>query len=193
MNDVTVSIDVQLPDSLLQAYERFHTKLPKLTRKIALAGKSFWKNLATKKLKASRNAYVRGIDMTIVDASSFYLVLDDPLAVAVEAGSPSFDMKPGLLRNATIGPPKRRKIPRALAAALPPKSSITRYRIVPLNPGHVINLTKPKVFRIVSDKSPASSWIHPGWKGINLAQAVVAELTNNILPKEIAEFLKETL
>lgn len=189
---MNVSIDVQLPDALLKAHEQFNIKLPKLTRKLALAGKSFWKALAGKKLRASRNAYVKGIDMAIVDASSFYLVLDDPLAVAVEAGGPSFDMKPGLLKNALSWPPKKRKIPRALAAALPPKSGITKYRIVPLNPGHVINLTKPKVFRMVTDKSPASSWIHPGWKGVNLAQEVVNELTNNIFPREIAAFLKDT-
>lgn len=160
-------------------------------RRMAMEGKSFWKSQAGKNLKASRTAYAKGISFTVVDGMSFYLELSDPLAASVELGAKGFDMKPGLLKNALTWPPQKRKIPRAIAAGLPSKSGITRYKIVPLNPNHYINMQKPTVFRMVTDKSPASSWIHPGWKGVNLVAKVKAEMISTIIPKHMRKLIED--
>lgn len=194
LSQLRVTIKVTLPEQLLRAPKAFERKLPSAVRKIAMEGKSFWKAEAGRKLRASRNAYQQGINFTMVDTLSFELTLTDPLGVAVETGAPGFDMKPGLLKNALPWPPtgQKRKIPRAVAANI--KGPITRYRVIPLNTNHYVNMTKPRMFRTVHDRSPKRTWKHPGWrKGKNLAAAVIKELDTQIIPKRIAELLKETL
>lgn len=44
-------------------------------------------------------------------------------------------------------------------------------------------------FRRMSEKSPASSWIHPGYKALNIFPKVAKELTK-LAPKVIAEYIK---
>lgn len=188
-----MSIKVTLPEKLLQAPRAFEKRLPGAIRKIGMEGKSFWKAEAGRKLQSSRNSYVSGLKFNLVDATSFVLELDNPLGVAVEVGAKGFDMKPGLLKNADPWPPKKRKLPRAVAASMLVKSP-TKYKIIPLNPNRYVNLLSPKVFRTVHDLSPKKSWVHPGWrKGKNLAKEVVKELDTQIIPKRIGELLKETL
>ena len=184
----TIAIQVELSDSLLNYEKRVTKKLPGVIRRIALESKSFWKSEAGRKLKSSRNVYVKAINFQVVDALSFYLTLSDPLAVAVESGGKSFDLKPGYLRNR---PKKKRKFPRALAAELPNKSLATQYRIIPLNVSRFVNMQKPKVFRTVTNLSKASSWMHPGWTGVNITASVVAEMNNVIIPKHVKKFLSE--
>lgn len=177
-----IVISVELPESLLDYEKKVTSKLKGTIRRIALESKSFWKAEAGRKLKSSRNVYVKAINFQIVDSLSFYLDLNDPLAVAVEAGAKGFDLKPGYLKNAKK---KKRKFPRALAAELPNKSLATQYRIIPLNVSRFVNMQKPKVFRTVTNLSKASSWMHPGWTGVNIASTVVDELNNTIVPKHL--------
>ncbi|NJL53726.1 hypothetical protein HC928_00375 [bacterium] len=108
----------------------------------------------------------------------------------VEFGGKSFDMKPGFLANAqtSMKSPKR-KIPRALAASMGQGIGATRFRIIPLNVNRYINMNKPKVFRTVTDKSPPSSWIHPGLKGVRIMDTVVKELETKIIPKHMKTLL----
>lgn len=187
---VNVSIDVQFPKELLEFDKRLKKKLPGVMRRIALEGKSFWKSEAGRKLKSSRNLYQSAIDMKVVDETSFYLSLTGFLAFSVDQGNGSFDMKPGLLKNALPWPPKRRKIPRAVAASLPSKTGITRYKIIPLNVNRYINMQKPTVFRMVTDQSPSNSWRHPGWKGMKISEAVVEELNKTIIPAHMQKLFE---
>jgi len=185
--NVQVVIDIRFPDALLEYEKRIRKKIPSMVRRIATEGKSFWKSEAGRRLKSSRLAYQKAIDFRVVDDLSFYLVLEGFLPYSVEYGRKGFDMKPGLLKNAKPWPPKR-KFPRALAATLAPKS-ITKYRIIPLNVNHYINMQKPKVFRTVHDASPQNSWIHPGWKGVNISETVIEELDKTIIPKHVKKLL----
>lgn len=186
--NLQINIDVSFPEALLDYDKKLKKKLPGTMRRIAMEGKSFWKSEAGRKLKSSRKAYQDAIDMQVVDELSFYLTLEGFLAYSIDYGGKGFDMKPGLLKNAL---PKKRKFPRALAATFAPKVALTRYRIVPLNVNNHINLQKPKVFRTVHDQSPANSWIHPGWKGMKISEAVVEELDKKIIPRHINKLLGE--
>ncbi len=186
-----VAMDVKFPEALLDFDKKLKKKLPGTMRRIAMEGKSFWKSQAGRKLKSSRKAYQDAIDMQVVDELSFYLTLEGFLAYSIDYGGKSFDMKPGLLKNALPWPPKgKRRFPRALAATFAPKA-ITRYRIIPLNVNHYVNMQKPKVFRTVHDQSPANSWIHPGWKGMKISESVVEELDKHIIPRHINKLLGE--
>lgn len=187
-----IHIDVTFPEKLLDYDKRLTKKLPGTMRRIALEGKSFWKSEAGRKLRSSRRAYQDAINMQVVDELSFYLTLDGFLAFSVDVGGAGFDMKPGLLKNAMSWPPKNRKIPRAVADSLPNKSQgITRYKIIPLNVNHYVNMQKPTVFRMVHDKSPSGSWRHPGWKGMKISESVITELDKRIIPAHMKKLLGE--
>lgn len=199
-----IMIKIVLPSTLLNFGKKLEKKLPGCLRRIAMEGKSFWKAEAGRKLKSTRNDYVKSIDFEMIDNLSFYLILDNPRAVEAEEGYAAFDMKPGLLKNAKAWPPpnKKRKIPRHLAALLPKHSSISRYQIIPLNArstkdgsygAPMIAMTKPKVFRMVTDQSPNDSWIHPGFKGVHLLDSVIDEITNTIVPKHVDKLIKDVL
>lgn len=195
-----LSIEVNFPQSLLQAPKKLTKKLPGTIRRIAMEGKSFWKAEAGRKLRSSRKKYQDAISFTMTSNLSFDLTLNDPFAYRLEAGSAGFNMKPALLKNALPWPPKKRKFPRHVVPFLAQKSSITQYKIIPLNIGRNITLTKPKAYRTVHDQSTVAmsgpnvgntAWQHPGFKGINLADAVVDELVNNIIPKHMDRLLNE--
>lgn len=197
-----VVINVELPEKLLDAPKNLRKKLPATLRRIAIEGKSFWKAEAGRRLKSARTKYQQAIDLQIVDDFSFYLTLTGPFAYGIEEGRPGFDMKPGLMRNALPWPPKKRKFPRAIAATLRPVSPITQYRIVPLNVHGYANMTKPRVFRTIHDQTTIAlsgpnagkpAWQHPGNKGVKLAEEVVKELTNNIIPRHMSALLTEVL
>lgn len=188
---MSVGIYIELPDELIDLPKNLERKLPKTMRRIALEGKSFWKSEAGRKLKSSRMEYQKSIDMQIVDNTSCYLVLQGFLAVSVEHGRKGFDMKPGFLAKAKPISGKR-KFPRAVADTLQKTSGgATRYRVIPLNVNRYINMQKPKVFRTVTDKSPAGSWLHPGFQGVNLVETVIEELNTNIIPKNVHDLLGE--
>jgi hypothetical protein len=185
-----IAIDVTFPEALLDYDKKLKKKLPGTMRRIAMEGKSFWKSEAGRKLKSARKPYQDGIDYKVVDELSFYLTLTGFLAVSVDQGGSGFDMKPGFMRSALPWPPKRRRFPRALAETFAPKA-ITRYRIIPLNVNHYVNMQKPKVFRTVHDQSPAASWVHPGWKGMKISESVMKELDTKIIPKHMTKLLGE--
>lgn len=161
-----VNINIEFPEGLRDFEKRFNLKIPSLMRRIANEGKSFWKTLAGQKLKSSRLAYVRGIDIEKTDANTMQLKLEGFIPYSVEVGRDAFDMKPGFLKNG-------------------------KYKVVPLNVNRYINMQKPTVFRTVSITSPAASWQHPGWKGMKLADEVVRELQENIVPRNLEKLFKE--
>lgn len=185
----TIAISVELSDSLKNYAKKITKKLPGVIRRIALESKSFWKSEAGRRLRSSRNVYVKNINFKVVDELSFYMTLDNPLAVAVEKGGAKFDLKPGFMVKAK--PINKFKIPRAVAATLPPSKGSLRFRIIPLNVNRLINMQKPKVFRTVTDKSPVKSWVHKGWSGANIVPAVITEMNTVIIPKHVKKFLSE--
>lgn len=165
-NASQVNINVEFPEGLRDFEKRFNLKIPSMMRRVANEGKSFWKTLAGQKLKSSRMAYVKGIDIEKTDNNTMQLSLSGYVAYHVEVGRDAFDMKPGFLKNG-------------------------RYKVVPLNVNRYINMQKPTVFRTVSVNSPAASWQHPGWKGMKLADEVVRELQDTIVPRNIEKMFKE--
>lgn len=185
ISGVVISVDVS--PSILNYTKNLKRKLPGTIRRIAMEGKSFWKSEAGRKLKSSRRVYQNSIKMDIISDTSFTLQLEGFLACSIDDGNSKFDMKPGFLSNAKLF--GKRKYPRAIAANLLNKSAITMYRIIPLNVNRYITMQKPKVFRTVHNLSPASSWWHPGWKGIKISNSVVQELQNKIIPKHLKELL----
>lgn len=187
-----IAISVEFPTSLLDMDKNFKKKLPGTMRRIAMEGKSFWKAEAGRKLKSSRLAYQKAIDMKVVDDLSFYLTLSGFLAFSVESGRGAFDMKPGFLKTSS-------KVRRSGFTRMKHDKTQTgtqnipmgNYRVIPLNTNHYINMTSPRMFRTVSNNSPADSWMHPGWKGIKLAEEVIKELDEQIIPKHMDKLIKE--
>jgi hypothetical protein len=206
-------IVVEFPAKLLNFGKQLEKKLPGFLHRIGMEGKSFWKSEAGRKLTSSRNAYVKAITFKRIDNLSFCLMLDGDLAKATETGWDPFDMKPGLMRSSKVQTMpmknkfgKPRKFPRAIAAGFPAKSTATKYMIIPLNskgdkdrngdfakgkPN--IAMTKPKVFRTITDKTPEHKWKHPGYKGIHLMESVVEEILTNIVPKHVKLLIKDVL
>jgi len=151
--------------------KKLKDKLQSTLNRIGRDGKNFWKSEAGRRLKTSRKAYQASIEWSADLQEGISLGLsggtdsENFLANAVEAGAPAFDMKPGLLGGKD-------------------------YVRVPLNIQRNIVFSNPKVFRTLTTTSPAQSWIHPGWKGMNIADAVVEELNENIIPRRIGELLE---
>lgn len=192
-----VKITVTFPPELLDLEKRMHKRMPGTLRKIAIEGKSFWKSEAGRKLKTSRKAYQDAIDFEIDSGGlTFWLVLDGKLAYSVEEGQQGFDMKPGFLANATP-PVGKRKFPRAVAETFGPKAS--KYRVIPLNIRRQINMTRPAMFRTVTDGNQIAkcgpnkgrpAWQHPGIRGRKISKSVIKELTTKIMPRHMKELLK---
>lgn len=145
-------------------------KVPKYLRKAAIRGRRYWREEAGRRLKTSRIRYQRSLGYKEGYADSFAITLgeagtiaENKLAVAVEAGMPPFNL--------------------AKAAG--------RTRNVPLNVNGYIHPFKAKVFRKRSVNAPPGVWDHPGLPAANIADAVVKELTERIIPEEFAKMLEE--
>jgi len=184
---ISVAVYIEIPEPLLNLPKRVQRKWPSTMRRIGIEGRSFWRSEAGRRLKSSRLAYQKALNFHIVDNNAAYITLSGFLAVSVENGRKGFDMKPGFLAK----PGGKRKFPRALAASLPKRGAATRYRIIPLNVNRYINMKKPKVFRTVTDKSPAGSWWHPGFNGIRIVDTVIQELNDNIIPRNVEKLFRE--
>lgn len=131
--------------------------------------------LADQQLHTTKQKYIgaisikgTGIDTSVVLSETEWIV------ARIENGFPSFDMKPGMLKG--------------------PKSKVSkngiRYNIIPIKKDGILT------FRIVTDKSPANSWIHPGMTGRPLIAEVIEmykkeRLIDNILNEELAKVLNK--
>ena len=165
MNRVTLY--VQFPKELLELEKRVTKKVPKMLKAVTKDAKDFWKTLAGQKLKSSRNAYIKGINVGTDSKLEATLTLTGFLPNAVELGYKGYDMKPGLLAGRTS-------------------------RVIPLNVNRYIDMKKPKVFATVSTGSHPDSWIHPGWKRpANLAEQVLKEMDTNIIPAKLKELFED--
>ncbi len=134
---------------------------------------------------ANWKAYLRSLDDSSaivypVDGDPLWgkvTIANDRIAQRAERGGPAWDMKPGLLSG-----PKARKGKKG------------RYNIIPLgysalkpgafSPGRMSGMlagTSP--FRIVSDNSPADSWIYPEQEGLHVLKTVQREVTRHVVDK----------
>ena len=170
---LNMNIDIKTEDLVdleLFPTKKLKAKLQSALNRIGRDGKNFWKSEAGRRLKSSRLAYQNSIEWSadIHDRVSIGLTSgtdrENKLANAVETGFAKFDMKPGLLAGRD-------------------------YRVIPLNVNRNIVFRNPKVFRVVSTKSPSNSWIHPGFDGVDIADTVVDQLNEVIIPKRIGDLL----
>lgn len=185
---MTISIDV--PPDLMNSKE-FEARLPEALAEAALEAGTFWESEAGRRLTLTRERYQRSIHVN-QHGDDISITLEDPLAVAIDQGSSAFSLRPGFLASPKIkqGPVK---IPRAVAASMPRtgQRAATKWMVIPLNVDRQNPFTSPKVFRTFTDKQPASKWMHPGFKGVHIAEDVVAELRDNILPKHVSNLIDE--
>lgn len=133
-------------------------------KKIGYEAKSFWQSEAGKRLTRSRDVYQKSITVSVKADNTVSLQIGGRggnatsrqkwLAMAVESGIPSYDLKPGFLKGGMMT------------------------RVIPLD-----TKDQGRIFRTVKAVGQENKWIHPGLKGLNLADYVVEELNNNIIPK----------
>lgn len=191
---VGININIVLPVGINTLKSKVTRKLPGLIRRIALEGKSFWKSLAGARLKSSREKYQRSIKFDVTSNLTATLALTDRFALAIEFGSPGFDMRPGFMAGAKPWAGKKKKFPASIRSLLRAKSPITMYRIIPLNTSRYINMSKPTKFRTIHDQTGNDKWQHPGIKNpANLIDEVMDELANNIIPRQVDQFMKDNL
>lgn len=79
-------------------------------------------------------------------------------------------------------------LPYALEVGTPPYDmNIARGQVAPLNVNRQTPFLNPTVFR----RGTGEAWKHPGFPGFNMAQDVVRELREVILPKYISKIVEE--
>lgn len=141
-------------------------------------------------LNTTKQRYIDAISVNKKEEGySVNLDTDDFVVHMMEEGNESFDMKPGLLNSPKAKVSKNGQ--RYIAVPLP-KYKNNRYNWRDRKSGR-FQKTKtegPVEFRIVSDKSDPSSWIHPGHPGHNLIgktleQFKAQELTDQIVQEEL--------
>lgn len=108
-------IELELNENIInfEAFnQEFVSQFQKRLKKIAYEGKEFWKTEAGKKLNTTREAYQSALGVQDKGDGSYTITLAGTggrgtkeqrwLALALEDGTPSYDMKPGLLGERPI-------------------------------------------------------------------------------------------
>lgn len=133
---------------------------------------------AEKKLHSTKDVYVNAITIengeVVLDTSQF-------LVSMVEDGVPSFDMKPGLLAS-----PKVKVSKNGQKYLVVPISTFKngKYNWRDRESGQFKSSTsgvQGTEFRVVSESSPTSSWIHPGHVGFHFIDQTLEEFDNGIM------------
>lgn len=182
-------IEINIPTDLLSV-KNFESKLEETIIEAALEARNFWETAAGQRLTTSRERYIDAISMTQEGPGQVTLSLSDSFAQKVEKGSSGFDMKPGFLRSPKLktGP---KKMPAAVAkTVISTGAPASKWMIIPLNTNRDAPMGTPGAFRTFTDQQ-VSGWIHPGFKGVNIREDVVAELRDNILPQRIEKLIDE--
>lgn len=179
-------LEVDIPDDLLSANE-FSKKLPRTLDAIAKEAKQFWEAEASRRLTSSRDKYVSSIR---IEGTSIYL--EGGFANDVENGKDQYSLYSLFLKSRKLRP-RPVKMPRAVAASLPRTGrKATTWMVIPLNLSRSSN-NVPTAFRNFHDAQPTTMWQHPGFKGVQIMDAVVEELENNIIPKYIEKLIDEVI
>lgn len=96
MSEFQFVMNVEFPENLKND-QAFTSSFSRYMDDMAREARDYWLAEAGRRLKSSRKAYQDSIMLFPGNGLTFVLILDHPLAVAVEAGADSFDMKPGLV------------------------------------------------------------------------------------------------
>jgi len=128
--------------------------------KMAGEARDFWISEAGRRLKSSRHEYQKAIELQSLSGNSFSLSLGGEF----------------LPQAVELGTEEYDMKP-GLAG-----------KIVPLNVDRQVVFSSPKVFRMCRVWS--DGWIHPGFEGANIRDAVAEEITEVLLPKYIQRVLE---
>lgn len=141
--------------------------------------------------------------------------MDNEVSEALEEGYPAFDIKQAMLSSGSTKTAKdgsqyvdvpfshsAASIPRGIKGALDRAAAGSRSGGIQarLEPGrvhpsvHTAGMVKTKrdgykTFRRISSKSPAQSWIHPGYAGIHAARMLVHDITEQVM-RMVRDFLE---
>lgn len=198
----TLSLDVRIPKSLIDRFsdKKFKPLLAKLHSDLVEQSFRFWKREAARRLKASRYAYLEGLELTWGKDGSASISVNG-IASLFEYGGPSFDMRPGFLRHDYV---RNKNLPRRGEQLSPIKKNKEgkRYRRLFINTYHLVNFDpatrtgKRGKFVTVTQDSPGWRWNAkasgaadgPNPVPINLRKYVKTVAINEIRPKLVEKF-----
>lgn len=175
--------------------------LSKALKRVANRAYLYWESEAGKRLKSARRDYQKALSFGIISDKEVHILLSgaglvgkkNTYVLAVEMGGKAFDMKPGFLASPHTN---KKKIPRAVADILSKwkwARPQNKWLVIPLNVDRQVVFSSPRVFRTVHDNLPSEAYKHPGWKGVRIADSVVKEILENILPSELEDITKNEL
>lgn len=174
----------RLSESIAQAIKPLTQKaMNRALTKIGARVSTLVSSEATKQLNTTAKLYERAIqkpNVIHIQGNTLTIEITDPIVKSLEHGMKSFDIKQYMLRNATIGKngsmyvdvplhvrSQLRSVGRMTLKGTPRKSAVT--------------------IRRISDKSDPESWIHPGFKGLQLFK----KLESKIKKVAVEEVVKE--
>jgi len=166
--NINTRISVEIPDDLFGT-EEIVARIPETVADIVREARNFWESEAGRRLKDKRRDVYQDALRIRQGNDGWSLELEGKVANDIEAGFEPFDMKPGMLAG-----PKARMGPKG------------RYNIIPID-----KTGAPVALRTVTENSPANSWIHPGFKGVDIATDVHREIMDNLIPKHIEILIDE--
>jgi len=197
---VHYAINVEAPEGLI--LHGITEALEEFVFDVAKEGRDFWEAEAGRVLKTSRDLYQKSIGMIQTGKYSVTLqLMGSQLVIDIEEGKPKYDMSPLFLASPKI---KRKAIPKAIADSMPKsaytgQAKATRWMVIPLNlTGEIPNrdggqpLVSP-TFRMFTNTQPSNMWWHPGFPGMHIADTVMKELEDNIIPNNLSKFIDKAM
>lgn len=152
---------------------------------IAIAGRNFWESEAGRRLNSSREKYVDAITFSQT-TGSVSLRLNSRFANMIETGASSFSLRPGYLKSPKIKQGTK-KIPKYVAdRRFVPTDKNIRWMVIPIT-----DKTGNVTFRTFREDHPPTKWMHPGFKGYRILDAVEEELIDEIIPDVIDKLIDE--
>lgn len=178
-------------------------------------------DLAQKRLQSFSQSYINGISTPVVTENTATITLNGQLNNMMEKGTGPFDIKKMLRGRSFVNVPfqhgtpgtSRNPMPKGdysvmqkLVQSAQNQALVRGPKVMPTTarPGEKVGRTASMVrtgatghhqyltFRRISRKSLPTSWIHPGFKALNIFTTVRDEL-EKVAPKVVADYLKEGL
>lgn len=178
-------LEVIIPDDLLSTDE-FKRRLPDTVADIVLEARNFWEAEAGRRLRSSLHRYQEAIKI-VQDGDQMGITLDSDFARGVETGMNSFDMKPGFLASSRIK--TKRYVPKFVADQFKSHGAPSKWMVIPLNVDRSPLGFSSGEFRTFTDTQPGGAWQHPGIGGVNIAETVITELNEVIIPKHLEKLI----
>jgi hypothetical protein len=210
-----VKVTVTVPPRLRQAAKE---SVQRALGALASVARDRLTYLAQERLKGSAQNYIKAISQPVLTERTAVITLNGGLVNMMEKGTPSFDIKKMLKGRKFVDVPFRHGVPgssnampkadfnvmRQMAASAGAQATRVRGpKVMPTQPktGEKVGRTSSMLrvgavghhqfftFRRISKNSDPSSWIHPGFKALNIFPTVAREV-QKIAPKVIADYLK---